>query len=35
MKSPTYLYPQLPAASLSDLLSFEVFQLFLTLQIPE
>lgn len=35
MKSPTYLYPQLPGASLNDRLSFAVFQLFLTLQIPE
>lgn len=35
MKSPTYLYPQLLEASSNDPLSFVIFQLFLTLQIPE
>lgn len=34
MKSPTYLYPRLLEASSNDPLSFVVFQLFLTLQIP-
>lgn len=34
MKSPTYLYPLWPEASSNDPLSFVIFQLFLTLQIP-